>query len=432
MKSVWQAAASLPSFPELERDIRTDVLIIGGGIAGILAAYRLKERGIDCVIAEKGRICSGVTGNTTAKITSQHGLIYAKLLKNIGAENARKYLLANENALKQYEKMSRKIDCDFENKDNFVYSLNDKKKLTDEILALDRIGFTADFVENIPLPIKTVGAVRFPKQAQFNVLKFLSAVTKDLKIFENTFVKEMVGTNAVTDRGKIFAKRVVAATHFPFINKHGLYSLKLYQHRSYVIALENAGDVSGMYVDENKKGMSFRIYGDLLLLGGGGHRTGKKGGSWNELRAFAKTYYPEAKEKYFWSAQDCMSLDCVPYIGQYSKNTPDFYVATGFNKWGMTSSMAAAEILADLIMDRKNDFADVFSPSRSMLKLQLPVNGFESVIGLLTPSKKRCPHLGCALKWNEAEHSWDCPCHGSRFSEDGKVLDNPANGNLRK
>ena len=432
MKSVWQEAASLPSFPELERDIRTDVLIIGGGIAGILTAYRLKERGIDCVIAEKGRICSGVTGNTTAKITSQHGAIYAKLLKNIGAENARKYLLANENALKQYEKMSRKIDCDFENKDNFVYSLNDKKKLTDEILALDRIGFTADFVENIPLPIKTVGAVRFPKQAQFNVLKFLSAVTKDLKIFENTFVKEMVGTNAVTDRGKIFAKKVVAATHFPFINKHGLYSLKLYQHRSYVIALENAGDVSGMYVDENKKGMSFRNYGDLLLLGGGGHRTGKKGGSWNELRAFAKTYYPEAKEKYFWSAQDCMSFDCVPYIGQYSKNTPDFYVATGFNKWGMTSSMAAAEILADLITDRKNDFADVFSPSRSMLKLQLPVNGFESVIGLLTPSKKRCPHLGCALKWNEAEHSWDCPCHGSRFSEDGKVLDNPANGNLRK
>lgn len=432
MKSVWQEAASLPSFPELERDIRTDVLIIGGGIAGILTAYRLKERGIDCVIAEKGRICSGVTGNTTAKITSQHGAIYAKLLKNIGAENARKYLLANENALKQYEKMSRKIDCDFENKDNFVYSLNDKKKLTDEILALDRIGFTADFVEDIPLPIKTVGAVRFPKQAQFNVLKFLSAVTKDLKIFENTFVKEMVGTNAVTDRGKIFAKKVVAATHFPFINKHGLYSLKLYQHRSYVIALENAGDVSGMYVDENKKGMSFRNYGDLLLLGGGGHRTGKKGGSWNELRAFAKTYYPEAKEKCFWSAQDCMSLDYVPYIGQYSKNTPDFYVATGFNKWGMTSSMAAAEILADLITNRKNDFADVFSPSRSMLKLQLPVNGFESVIGLLTPSKKRCPHLGCALKWNEAEHSWDCPCHGSRFSEDGKVLDNPANGNLRK
>lgn len=431
MKSVWQETASLPSFPKLEKDIRTDVLIVGGGIAGLLAAYRLKERGVDCVVAEKGKICSGVTGNTTAKITSQHGLIYAKLLRSVGAENARRYLLVNENALRQYEILSRKIDCDFETKDSFVYSLDGKKKLSDEMEALDRIGFAAEFVEDIPLPIQTVGAVRFPKQAQFNVLKFLSAVTKDLNIYENTFVREMIGTDAVTDRGKIFAKKVVAATHFPFINKHGLYPLKLYQHRSYVIALENAGNVNGMYVDENKKGMSFRNYGDLLLLGGGGHRTGKKGGNRNELRSFAKTHYSEAEEKYFWSAQDCMSLDSVPYIGQYSKNTPDLFVATGFNKWGMTSSMAAAEILADLITDKKNDFADVFSPSRSMLRPQLLVNGFESVVGLLTPSGKRCPHLGCALKYNEAEHSWDCPCHGSRFSEDGKVLDNPANGNLK-
>ena len=242
----------------------------------------------------------------------------------------------------------------------------------------------------------------------------------------------MIGTDAVTDKGKIFAKRVVVTTHFPFINKHGLYPLKLYQHRSYVIALENAEDVNGLYVDEEKTGMSFRNYGGLLLLGGGGHRTGKKGGNWNELRSFAKTHYPEAEEKYFWSAQDCMSLDGIPYIGQYSKNTPDLFVASGFNKWGMTSSMAASEILADLITDRKNDFADLFSPSRSMLKPQIVVNGFESVTGLLTPSKKRCPHLGCALKRNEAEHSWDCPCHGSRFSEQGRVLDNPANGNLKQ
>ena len=127
-----------------------------------------------------------------------------------------------------------------------------------------------------------------------------------------------------------------------------------------------------------------------------------------------------------------MSLDSVPYIGQYSKNTPDFYVATGFNKWGMTSSMVAAELLTDLILGKPNDFADLFSPSRSMLRPQLAVNGFESVVGLLTPSKKRCPHLGCALKYNKAEHSWDCPCHGSRFSESGRVLDNPANGNLKK
>lgn len=432
MKSVWHDSTKLPSFPEQSGDIRTDVLIIGGGIAGLLTAYFLKERGVDCVVVEKERICSGVTGNTTAKITSQHGLIYAKLVKSFGEENARKYLIANENALRRYEIMSRKIDCDFERKDSFVYSTDNRKKLIDEMQALDRIGFKAELSESLPLPVKTVGAVRFPKQAQFHVLKFLSAVSKDLTVFENTFVREMIGTDAVTNTGKIHAKRVVCTTRFPFINKHGLYPLKLYQHRSYVLALENAKNVNGMYVDEEKTGMSFRNYGDLLLLGGGGHRTGKKGGNWNELRRFQKLHYPNAKEKYFWSAQDCMSLDSVPYIGQYSKNTPDFFVATGFNKWGMTSAMVAAEILADLITGKKNDLADLFSPSRSMLRPQLAVNSFESIVGLLTPSKKRCPHLGCALKYNKAEHSWDCSCHGSRFSESGKVLDNPANGNLKK
>ena len=432
MESVWHEETKLPSFQKLHGDIHTDVLIIGGGIAGILTAYFLKAAGVDCVVVEKGRICLGTTGNTTAKVTSQHGLIYSKLLKSVGKENARRYLSANENALRRYEIMSRKIDCDFEIKDSFVYSVDNKKKLEDEMQALVEIGFKADFTESIPLPIKTVGAVRFPNQAQFNVLKFLSAVSQDLPIFENTFVREMIGTDAVTDNGRISAKKVVCATHFPFINKHGLYPFRLYQHRSYVIALADAENVNGMYVDENKTGMSFRNYNDLLLIGGGGHRTGKSGGNWNELRRFQALHYPNAKEKFFWSAQDCMSLDSVPYIGRYSKNTPDFFVATGFNKWGMTSSMVAAEILCDLITDKKNDFAGLFSPSRSMLRPQLAVNGFESVVGLLTPSGKRCPHLGCALKYNKAEHSWDCPCHGSRFSGSGKVLDNPANGDLKK
>lgn len=432
MESVWHESTKLPSFPEQKGDIHTDVLIIGGGIAGLLTAYFLKKRGVDCVVAEKGRICSGTTGNTTAKITSQHGLIYAKLVRSFGEENARKYLIANENALHRYEIMSRKIDCDFEIKDSFVYSTDNKKKLYDEMQALDKIGFNAELTEKTPLPVQNVGAVRFPKQAQFNVLKFLCAVSKELTIFENTFVREMIGTDAVTDNGKIFAKKVVCATHFPFINKHGLYPLKLYQHRSYVLALENAENVGGMYVDEKKTGLSFRNYGKCLLLGGGGHRTGKNGGNWDELRRFQKLHYPNAKEKACWSAQDCMSLDFVPYIGQYSKNTPDFYVATGFNKWGMTSSMVAAELLADLITGKPNDFADLFSPSRRMLRPQLAVNGFESIVGLLTPSKKRCPHLGCALKYNKAEHSWDCSCHGSRFSESGKVLDNPANGDIKK
>lgn len=432
MRSLWKATASLPEFPELVGDVRTDVLIIGGGIAGILTAYLLHEKGVRYVLVEKGRICSGTTGNTTAKITFQHGLIYDKILKSDGTEAARKYLAANRAAFDKYAELCGKTECDYEIKDNYVYSTNDRRKLEKEVEALEKIGYIADLCENVPLPIKTVGAVKFPDQAQFNPLKFLSSVAEGLNIYENTFVREMRGNTAVTDKGKIRADTVIAATHFPFINKHGSYFLKLYQHRSYVIALENAQDVNGMYVDECDTGLSFRNYEGLLLLGGGGHRTGKKGGNWAELRAFAAKKYPNSREKHFWATQDCMSLDGIPYIGRYSAKTHGFYVASGFNKWGMTGSMTAAMLLSDMILGKRNGFASVFDPSRSIVKPQLFINGAEAVCNLLTPSKKRCPHLGCALKWNEAERSWDCPCHGSRFTEHGRVLDNPANGDLPK
>ena len=186
-----------------------------------------------------------------------------------------------------------------------------------------------------------------------------------------------------------------------------------------------------MYVDENEKGLSFRNYGDLLLLGGGSHRTGKNGGNWTELEKFALKYYPSAKIKYRWATQDCMTLDGVPYIGNYSKNTPDMYVATGFNKWGMTSSMVAAMLLTDAVCGKKNAYAEVFSPSRTILRPKLACNAVSAVCNLLTPTAPRCPHLGCALKWNSAEHSWDCPCHGSRFDKNGKLLDNPATGDIK-
>lgn len=432
MRSLWKVTASLPEFPELVGDVRTDVLIIGGGIAGILTAYLLHEKGVRYVLVEKGRICSGTTGNTTAKITFQHGLIYDKILKSDGTEAARKYLAANRAAFDKYAELCGKTDCDYEIKDNYVYSTDDRRKLEKEVEALEKIGYIADLCENVPLPVKTVGAVKFPDQAQFNPLKFLSSVAEGLNIYENTFVREMRGNTAVTDKGKIHADKVIAATHFPFINKHGSYFLKLYQHRSYVIALENAQDVNGMYVDECDTGLSFRNYEGLLLLGGGGHRTGKKGGNWAELRAFAAKKYPDSREKHFWATQDCMSLDGIPYIGRYSAKTHGFYVASGFNKWGMTGSMTAAMLLSDMILGKRNGFASVFDPSRSIVKPQLFINGAEAVCILLTPSKKRCPHLGCALKWNEAERSWDCPCHGSRFTEHGRVLDNPANGDLPK
>lgn len=431
MKSLWHNEADRPSFPSFKGNIKTDVLIIGGGITGILTAYFLHEKGVPYILVEKDRICGGTTGNTTAKITFQHGLIYDKISGSYGSEKAAMYLRANRMAFDRYAELCSKIDCDYERKDNFVYSRNNRKKLEDELTALQRIGYPAGLAESLPLPFKTAGAVRFPDQAQFHPLKFLYSIAGGLNIYENTFVREMIGTTAVTDHGKIHADKVIAATHFPFINKHGSYFLKLYQHRSYVLALENAQNVGGMYVDECDKGLSFRNWGDLLLLGGGGHRTGKTGGNWKELRRFAKAHYPDASERFFWAAQDCMSIDGIPYIGRYSANTPEMYTASGFNKWGMTGAMLSAMMLSDMVCGVKNNYAELFSPSRNFLKPQLLVNGFEAAKNLLTPAKKRCPHLGCALKWNPAEHSWDCACHGSRFSASGKVIDNPANGDLK-
>lgn len=432
MYSVWSDTASIPNKEPMRQDIHTDVLIIGGGMAGVLCAYLLQRSGISYALVEADTICSGITKNTTAKITSQHGLIYDKLISQFGVERAQMYLKANEIALDKYRGLCANIDCDFETKDAYVYSLNSRQKIEKELTALEKLGYPAKLAETLPLPFSAAGAVKFSNQAQFNPLKFVAAIIPALNIYEHTRVRELTDRGAITNHGTIVAEKIIVATHFPFINKHGSYFLKQYQHRSYVLALENAPNVHGMYVDEAQAGMSFRNYQNLLLIGGGDHRTGKQGGNWQELSDFAIRYYPDAKEKYRWATQDCMTLDSVPYIGQYSNRTPNFYVATGFNKWGMTSSMVAAIILTDMVMGKENPNVKVFSPSRSILRPQLAINAFEATVNLLTPSQKRCPHLGCALKWNEQEHSWDCPCHGSRFTEDGVLIDNPATGNLRK
>ena len=432
MISIWSDSVEFPSFEQLKKDIKTDVLIIGGGITGILCAYMLEQAGIDYVLVEADKLCSGITKNTTAKITSQHGLIYHKLVKRFGLEKARMYLDANEAALKEYRRLSNTINCGFETKDSFVYSLNSPRKLEKELHALNQLGFVADYVNELPLPISTVGAVKFKNQAQFHPLQFLAKISKGLSIFEHTKVRELMPNVAITEHGRITASNTIVTTHFPFLNKHGSYFLKMYQHRSYVIAYENAENVNGMYVDEADKGLSFRNYQNLLLIGGGDHRTGKKGGNWKELSAFAATHYPNANARYYWATQDCMTLDEVPYIGAYSKNAENLYVATGFNKWGMTSAMTAAMLLRDIILKKECSYAPVFSPSRTMLRTQLFINAFEATTNLLTPTTKRCPHLGCALKWNPHEHSWDCPCHGSRFTEDGQLIDNPATDDLRR
>ena len=431
LNSIWADSANLPSFPQLKEDFKTDLLIVGGGLAGLLCAYFAQRSGIDYALIESDSICHGVTRNTTAKLTCQHSLIYTKLLSNFGEEQARMYYDANNAALNEYRMLCQKIPCDFEEKPSYVYSRVDRQAIEDEMHAMERLGIPAEFCDNTPLPFTVSGAVRLNSQAQFNPLRFAAGIAEGLNIYEHTRAKEFGKNTVITDNGIIKASKIIIATHFPIINKHGGYYLKMYQSRSYVIGVENAPDVGGMYVDESGDGISFRNYGGALLIGGGAHRTGKPGSAWAQPEAAAQKFYPDSNIKYRWAAQDCMTLDSVPYIGRYGKNTPDLFVATGFNKWGMTSSMAAAMILIDMIGGKENPYAAVFSPSRSVWHPQLFINTGEALKNLLSLSTRRCPHLGCALKWNSAEHSWDCPCHGSRFSQNGELLDNPATDDLK-
>lgn len=426
MNSIWKATATHKPFASLSGIKSTDVLIIGGGIAGLLCAYKLKNAGVDCLLVEADEICNGITQDTTAKITLAHGLIYDKIIRRFGEDKARLYLQAQTNAMKEYAHLCQQIDCEYETKDAFVYSTQNRKKIEKEVAALQSLGASAAFSEARELPFFVAGAVRVKNQAQFHPLQFLYEIAKDLPVYEHTKVINLIPHKAVTSDGVISFLRLIVATHFPIYNKHGAYFLKLYQHRSYVLALDGAPKLNGMYVDECDTGMSFRNYKDLLLVGGGGHRTGKKGGCWQELEEFVNKHYPRAKIVGKWATQDCMTLDGIPYIGQYSTKTPDTFVATGFNKWGMTNAMVAADILCDLVQGKENSYAPVFSPSRTVMRPQLAINVWESTAGLLTPTPPRCPHLGCALKYNAAEHTWDCPCHGSRFDEYGELINGPA------
>lgn len=403
-----------------------DVLVVGGGMAGLLCARLLTDAGADCLLLEARELCGGVTANTTAKITALHGTACHRLLRRFGAEKTRIYYEANAMAIEQYARMCAGIQCGFSYQDACVYSLNDRRAIEEETMALRRIGMNAELTDRIALPMPVAAAVRLGGQAQFDPLRFASAISRGLEIRTHTRVHGIRNGTAVTPQGSVRAKAIIIATHFPFPDRLGGFFLKLYQSRSYVIALKNAPRIEGMYLDASSSGFSFRRHGEYLLMGDGGHRTGDPDGGWEHLEQTAQRLFPGAKTAARWAAQDCMTLDELPYVGRYSGLTPELYVATGFNKWGMTNSMVAAHLLTDMITGRRNRCEEVLAPSRSMLHRQLLSNIRHSASNLLRLSAPRCPHMGCALKWNPHEHTWDCPCHGSRFESDGSLINTPA------
>lgn len=472
MESIWKKECPIERQEPLKGNITADVAIIGAGMAGILTAYLLKRKGIDSVILEANETASGQTGNTTAKITSQHALIYDTLIRDFGREKAQMYAKANEAAIGMYGDLAEElgISCHFERLPSYVYTTKDISKIEKEVKAAAECGINAEFTADTSLPFAVKGAVKFNNQAQFNPLEFISGIMKSLKIYEQTKAEGIEDQVIVTKEGKVKAGSIVVATHYPFINSPGYYFARMHQERSYALALSNAPKLDGMYKDESQSGYSFRNYKDMLILGGGTHRTGEnpEGGKYEALRNAAKEYYKECPEVCAWSAQDCHTVDEVPYIGRYSASTPNLYVATGFKKWGMSSSMVSAMILSDKINGTKNPWEEVFNPQRFKVtasmaglmnetghtvrnlilkKLKVPDTGLEEVpaghgavieyegekIGVYKEPdgqvhmvSTKCTHLGCQLEWNPDELTWECPCHGSRFDYTGALLDNPA------
>ncbi len=447
MKSLWEETVQMPRRKSAEGMYERQVVVIGGGITGILTAWQLQRAGKQVAVLEAGRMTGGQTGHTTAKITSQHGLLYQHLIESVGFENARLYAEANQRAIEEYANIvsEKNIDCDFRRLPSYLYSTKEEKLLKREAKAAAALGLPVEFVRETELPFEIAGAVKYREQAQFHPLKFLRVLAGEIEIFENSPVKKVDGTLVCTDRAMFMAEQVVFATHYPIRDVPGFYFLRQHQERSYVVAVKGCHPLQGMYYSADKDGLSFRREGDVILLGGNAHRTGKnfRGGAYGSLKAAACKYFPGSEVAYCWSAQDCMSHDEIPFIGRYSMLRKDWYVATGFNKWGMTSSMVAALLLTDLIMGRKNSWEKLFTPQRlrpRAARLNFWKDVGESVIGLSRgfveavvnagaegeKTCTRCTHLGCKLHWNPDEKSWDCPCHGSRFDEKGKRIDEPA------
>ncbi|WP_082736004.1 FAD-dependent oxidoreductase [Syntrophomonas wolfei] len=485
----WIASTEETNYPMLNEDINVDVAIIGGGIVGISSAYLLNQAGLKTAVIEADRILNGTTGHTTAKITSQHGIIYSNIKQQMGEDSARQYAEANQSAIQHIaETISMNgIDCDFKWCPAFVYTCSDEyiSELEEETQVALSLGIKASYLDSLPLPFAVKAAMRFDEQAQFHPLKYLKALAQKFTsegglIYENTEAVDIDHNDrpvVVTRKGnKVTAEKVIIASHFPFFDGGGLFFTKIYPEKSYIVAAQIEEQFpEGMFISAEGPGRSLRSQPfknrEIVLFAGEHHRTGHGEDTnvhYQNLFNFAQENFNVQNVLYRWSTQDCMTIDGVPYVGQLTPQNPNLYVATGFGKWGMSNGTAASMILKDLISEGDNPWARVYSPSRFFLNLSsvksfiiqnatvakdlvagklegLPgcseldkgeaqtINFEGDRVGIYRDENDKlhmvdttCTHLGCELLWNNAEKTWDCPCHGSRFSYKGEIVEGPA------
>ena len=493
-KPFWPDSVQLPSFNKLDKDIFVDVAIVGGGITGITSAYLLAKEGIKTALIESDRILNGTTGHTTAKVTAQHGLIYDEFIQHFGESNAKLYYEAASDAMEFIKQtiQEHNIECDWKEEDAYVYTNSEQyiKKIENEYKAYEKLGIQGELVENIPVPVQAKTAVVMKNQAQFHPLKYLqklveNASEKGIDIYENTTavdIKHGPHPKILTKDGyHILCNYVFICSHFPFYDA-AFYFSRMYAERSYIIAVKTKAEYpGGMYISAENPVRSLRsvtINGEkLVLIAGENHKTGQgipMIQHYESLQAFGDQAFGIQKIPYRWSTQDLTTLDKIPYIGHINEQKANILFATGFRKWGMTNGTAAARLLVDIIKGKENRYRELFTPARFQAdpsvkqfistntdvakhliegKLEFALrkpedlapdegavvsyNGkragaYKDENGSLHIVDTTCTHLGCELEWNSGEKTWDCPCHGSRFSIDGDVVEGPALKSIKK
>ncbi len=496
LEPYWRATESLPAFEALRKDEKADVVIVGGGITGITTAYLLVQEGLKVALIEADRLLNGTTGHTTAKITAQHHLIYDEFIQHFGQTTARLYYEANAEAMGHIRDMigKHRIECDYSEQDAYLYATTEQsaRKMEKEYRAYTTLSIAGELVDRIPFPIGITSALRMTGQAQFHPLKYLAHLVDALRkagahIYEHTVavnVQEDGGETAVLTRDghKITAKRVIACSHFPFYEGMGLYSARMYASRSYVLACKTTTQFpGGMYLCVDQPSRSLRSVSadgeSLVLIGGDDHKAGQGKDTrehYKALEAFGEEVLGLDRIEYQWSTQDLITLDKMPYVGAITASRPDILIATGYRKWGMTNGTAAAHVLKDIVLGKDNPYIAMYSPSRFYAdpslkrffvenfnvlkhlvkgKLEMPdtsigalsndqgavitLNGerkgaYRDPQGQLHVVDTTCTHVGCEVNWNAGDRTWDCPCHGSRFSYTGEVIEGPAEKPLQR
>ena len=490
--SFWLDSTAKTTYPKLE-NVTVDVAIVGAGITGITAAYLLKKAGKTVALIEAQQIAASASGHTTAKVTSLHQLIYDTLIDRHGEDKARLYGESNQAGVEFVADTVEKegIDCDFKRNDTYSFAKEKKNldKVQKEYDAAVKLGLPAHFVSDTTLPFDIAGAVKFTDQAQFHVRKYLLHLADIIPgdgsyVFENSrvmTVEEGEPCKVFTEDTTLQATDVLLTTHLPIMDQ-GLFFAKTYPQRSYIVGAKISPEKApeGMYIGVGDNYHSIRTTptedGDLLLLiGGGGHKVGAKSEteeSYQELESFAHSHFGIAKIDYRWSSQDYESFDKLPYIGKLTPANDHIYVSTGYSLWGMSKGTMAGMLLADLVQGIANPWADLYDSLRATpfvtqesIKNNLEVGMhwvgdrlkgidkwsaddvelgegklitykgekvgvYKDEAGKVTAVSATCPHLGCIVNWNSAEKSWDCPCHGGRFTCEGKIIQSPATKDL--